>query len=128
MASVFTVAARAITTKLLAGLAQPLPTYIGWGTGAGVAAQADTALFTEDAGGAPAYARAAGAATQQTTTTANDTYQVTATLTANSAKTITNAGVFDAAAGGNLFHHADFAGLTFAAGDSLTLTFRMSYS
>ncbi len=128
MANVFTVAARTIISKLLAGLAQPLPVYIGWGTGAGVAAAADTTLFTEDAGGAPAYARVAGVASLQTTTTASDTYQVSGTLVANSAKTITNVGLFDANAAGNLFLKADFPGVALNAGDGIQWTLKVQFS
>ena len=128
MASILTALGRAITTARLLGNAQGLPVNIGWGTGSGTAAAADTTLFTEDGGGNPAYARMAGTPSQQTTTTASDTYQVVGTLVASSAKTITNAGLFDAAAGGKLFVKGDFAGIPLAAGEGIQFTFTVQYS
>lgn len=101
------------------------PTYVGWGTGAGTAAATDTVLFTEDSAGSPAYARIAGTSSQVTTTTTNDTYQLVATLTANAAKTITNAGCFDALTVGNLFVHGDFAGVALNANDSIQFTIQV---
>ena len=128
MATLLTNAGRGILTARLVAAAQAIPVNLGWGTGAGVSAAADTTLFTEDAGGAPAYARVVGAATQQTTTVASDTYQVVGTLTANAAKTITNAGLFDALAGGSLFLKGDFAGLVLNSGDSVTFTVKLQFT
>lgn len=127
MATLLTNQGRTILTARLMGNAQTLPINLGWGTGAGVTAAADTTLFVEDAGGAPAYARVAGLPTQQTTTVNNDTYQVVGTLTANAVKTITNVGLFDGIAGGMLFYKADFAGLVLNAGDSVTFTLKLQF-
>ena len=77
--------------------------YIGWGTGAGTTALTDTTLFTETG------SRTAGTQSQQTTTTTNDTYQVTGTTTAGGALAITNAGIFDASTSGDLFAKGDFS-------------------
>lgn len=96
------------------------PNYVAWGTGAGTAAIADTALFTE-----ASEARVAGTSSVVTTTTANDTYQVVGTLTcAGAGKTITNAGLFDAATVGNLFLHGDFTGVALNVGEGIQLTFK----
>lgn len=128
MATVVTSAGRDIVTNRILG-AGTVPQHIGWGTGAGVAAVGDTDLFT------PATeARVAGAGSRVTTTTANDTHQVVGTLTANGTKTITNAGVFDAAgagsppAGGNLYVKGDFAGLPLVAGDQIQFTIKVQFS
>lgn len=86
---------------------------IGWGTGAGTAAKADTTLFTE-----ASEARVAAVVTQPTA----DKNQWVATITANGAKTITNAGLFDAAAAGNLIVHGDFTGIVLALGDKIEFT------
>lgn len=74
-----------------------------------------------------------GTSTQQTTTTTNDTYRVTGVLTAEAAKTITNAGLFDTngasanlstpPSGGNLFIKGDFTGIVLATNDTITFTF-----
>ena len=86
---------------------------IGWGTGAGTAAKADTILFTE-----ASEARVAATVTQPTA----DKNQWVATLTANAAKTITNAGLFDALTAGILVVHGDFTGIALALGDKIEFT------
>lgn len=100
------------------------PLNVGWGTGAGTTARTDTTLFTEkdvDLSGA-GPARTAGTSSRQTTTTTNDTYRVTATRTATGAGTVTNAGLFDATSGGNLFLKGDFTGIGLSIGDSVAFT------
>ncbi len=100
------------------------PLNIGWGTGAGVTARTDTTLFTEAlvslAAGTTDHT--VGTSSRVTTTTANDTYQVTGTRTATGAGTVTNAGLWDAASGGNLFLKGDFTGIGLASGDSIAFT------
>lgn len=96
--------------------------YIGWGTGAGTAAIADTTLFTETG------TRVTGTQSAVTTTTTNDTYQVVGTATAAGALTITNAGVFDASTAGNLFMKGDFTGVALASGDSIAFTMKVQFS
>lgn len=91
--------------------------YIGWGTGAGTAAKGDTTLFTE-----ASEARATGTVSV-TGSTSTAKWQCVGTLTADAGKTITNAGVFSAAAAGGLFIHYDFTGVVLALGDSIQFTF-----
>jgi len=123
MATVFTDAGKAVTTSRLKGSGTE-PNYVGWGTGAGTAAAADTALFTE-----ASEARVAGTSTQQTTTVTNDTYQVVGTLTcAGTGKTITNAGLLDASTAGNLFVHGDFTGIALLVGDGIQFTIKIAYA
>jgi hypothetical protein len=129
MATVVTNAGRGIVTNRLKG-AGTEPLNIGWGTGAGTAAVADTTLFTEAlvtlaAGGTD---HTAGTSTQQTTTVTNDTYQVTGTRTATGAGTVTNAGLFDAASGGTLFLKGDFTGIGLASGDSIAFTIKAIFA
>ena len=67
------------------------PKNIGWGSGATTAsANADVALF-----GPQTEARVAGVSSLVSTSYLADTYQVTGTITATNAKTITEAGLFD---------------------------------
>lgn len=105
--------------------AQPEPVFASWGTGAGVTAATDTALFTEttNSGGA---GRVTGTSSIQTTNVSNDTYQVLATLTAPSGITVTNAALFDLVTigSGNMFMKGDFTGIPLLASDSLQLTFK----
>ena len=103
------------------------PVNVGWGTGAGTTAVADTTLFTEklvDLSTSAGTDHTAGTSTRQTTTTTNDTYQVVATRTATGAGTVTNAGLFDAASGGNLFLKGDFTGIGLSSGDSIQFTIK----
>ena len=117
-----------VTARLRAVGTEPL--NIGWGTGAGTTAAADTTLFTEvlvnmTAGGTD---HTVGTSSQQTTTTTNDTYRVTGTRTATVTGTITNAGLFDAASGGTLFMKGDFAGIALSANDAISFTCNVQYS
>jgi len=129
MATVLTNAGRGITTARLRAVGTE-PLNIGWGTGAGTAAVADTTLFTEAlvtlaAGGTD---HTLGTSSQVTTTVTNDTYQVTGTRTATGAGTVTNAGLFDAASGGTLFMKGDFTGIGLASGDAIAFTIKVQYA
>lgn len=84
---------------------------IGWGTGAGTAVKGSTTLFTE-----ATEARVAVVTSQP----AADRNQWTGTITADGTKTITNAGLFDAA--GNLIIHGDFTGIVLALNDQIAFT------
>ena len=90
--------------------------FIGWGTGAGTAAKADTVLFTE-----AAEARAVGVVSTQGSG-ASAKYQVVGTITSLSVQTITNAGNFTASSAGVLLVHGDFAGIPLAIGDAIQFT------
>jgi hypothetical protein len=118
----------AIVTNRLKG-AGTEPLNVGWGTGAGTTAVGDSTLFTEAlvtlAGGGTDHT--AGTSTQQTTTTTSDTYRVVATRTATGSGTVTNAGLFDAASGGNLFMKGDFTGIGLVSGDSILFTINVVF-
>ena len=122
MATLLVNTGKAIVTNFLSGGAATVPKYIGWGTGAGTTAATDTTLFTETG------SRTTGTASQVTTTTTNDTLQVTGTNTAGGTLTITNAGLFDASTSGNLFAKGDFTGIGLASGDSIAFTFKVQFS
>lgn len=129
MATFITDAGLDITTNRIKGSGTE-PVNCGWGTGAGTTARTDTTLFTEklvDLSTSAGTDHTAGASTRQTTTTTNDTYQVIATRTATGAGTVTNAGLFDAASGGNLFLKGDFTGIGLASGDSIQFTIKAVY-
>ena len=122
MATLLVNTGKAIVTNYLAGGAATQPKYVAWGTGAGTTAATDTTLFSETG------SRVSGTATQQTTSTTDDTYQVIGTLTAGSSLTITNAGLFDASTSGNLFVKGDFTGVALTSGDSIQFTFKTQFS
>ena len=119
-----------ITTNRLKG-AGTEPLNIGWGVSAGTTAKTDTTLFGErlvDLATAAGTDHTVGASSRVLTTVANDTYQVTGTRTATGAGTVTNAGLFDAASGGNLYLKGDFTGIGLASGDSIAFTIKAVYS
>ena len=124
MATLLVNTGKAVVTNRING-AGTTPLYVAWGTGAGTTAAADTTLFTESS--SPA-SRATGTATQQTTSTTNDTFQVVGTLTSGTTQTITNAGTFDAATTGNLFVKGDFTGIPLNSGDSIQFTVKVQFS
>lgn len=129
MANVLTTLGRELVARAInqagSGIGSAVPIYSGYGTGAGTAAVGDTDLFT------PAQARVAGTSSIQTGASANNIFRVVAQHTADAARAVTNAGLFDAAGtgvpptGGNLFVKADFATINLANGDTLTLTYNV---
>jgi hypothetical protein len=89
--------------------------FVGWGTGAGTAAKADTTLSTE-----ATEARAVGTVTV-VGTGSSAKYQCTGTLTADGTKTITNTS-------GVLIVHGDFTGIPLVLNDSITFTITLDPS
>ena len=113
-----------ITNRMIqAGTA---PKNIGWGTGAAAAAVGDTALQTEFAP-TTAGGRTVGTESRVTTTNTNDTYQVNGTVTATTAGTITEAGLFDAVSAGAMLIHSSFTGIAVAIADSIAFTFQAKF-
>ena len=125
MADVLTDAGRAHIAGLVSNtVAAPANYFIAWGTGVGTAAVADTTLFTE------VDARQTSTSTRVTTTVANDTAQYFATLSAGSARSITNAGVWTLVTGGagTLVQKSDHATVPLVAGDSIAYTFKLKFA
>lgn len=129
LATVFTHAGKAIVTNRIIG-AGTEPNRIGWGTGAGTAAAGDTTLFTEALVtlAAGSNDRTLGTGSRVTTSQTNDTYRVTGTRVATGSGTVTNAGTWDAATGGNLCVKGDFAGIPMVSGDSITFTIDLQFT
>ena len=99
--------------------------YVGWGTGGNTSATATDIGLTA----AATEARVSGTQTLQTTSTTNDTYQVTATITCTgAAKAIDEVGIFDAITSGNMFFHATFDDVNLSIGDSITFTLKAQYN
>jgi len=119
MADIYTDVGETLTTDLMDGTIA-VPTWtIAWGTGAGTAAKGDTTLFTE------ASESRQNAALSQPSANVN---QFLATITADGTKTITNAGVFDAASVGNMLLKSDFGGVALTSGDKIEFTFQLTWS
>jgi hypothetical protein len=98
--------------------------FPGMGVGATgaarTAAAADTVLSTE-----VETPRTAGTESNQTTTNTGDTYQVTGTIAATSARVVDEAGLFDAATAGNMGTSATFAVINLGTGDSILFTWKV---
>ena len=106
-------------TDLLAAVTTVCPGWVGWGIGTTAPVVGNTALET-----ASAEARTVGTKTQETTTTANDTYQVVALITALSAQAITEVAVFDALTAGNLFLRGTFSAINVSIDDTIEFTIK----
>lgn len=94
--------------------------YIGYGTGTTAPVAANTGLETP-----AAEARTTGTQSVVTTTTTNDTYQVTGTIVCTvAAKAITEVALFDASTDGNLFARITFNAINLEVGDSIAFIIR----
>lgn len=101
-------------------------TYIAVGTGTTAAAAADTALGTETT--TSGLGRAVGTASLVTTTTTNDTAQVTNTFSVTGTVAVTESGVLNASSSGTLLCRQTFSAINVASGDSLDITWKISFS
>lgn len=121
MATVLTNVGKARMINALNGGAHTAPVHIAWGTGEGTAGAADTTLFTE-----ASEDRVEGTKSVQTVNETDDTYQVIGEIVAAGAKTITNAGLFDADESGNMYVKGDFTGIELAETEAIEFTFRIT--
>lgn len=119
MADIYTNAGEKLTADIMDGSVAAPVWRVGWGTGAGTTAKGDTALFTEAAETRGVAVNSQPVANQN---------RMVSTLTSLSVQTITNAGVFDAASGGNMLLKSDFAGIGLDPGDKIELTFELTWS
>jgi carbohydrate-binding DOMON domain-containing protein len=96
--------------------------YVGWGSGTTTPTRTDTALGTEIA------PRAGATVTATTTSIANDTLLITATLTAIASITVAEAGVFTTSTAGVLGVHAGFTPRALQVGDAIAFSFHCQFS
>lgn len=92
---------------------------VAQGTGGGTAGKTDTTLFTE--------ASETRVVTTDSQPSSNQNRYV-GTIVADGTKTITNAGIFDAATSGNMLLKSDFGGIAVVASDSIQFTFTITWS
>lgn len=121
MATVITNAGEEWTVDKFKETVSTEPNYVGWGTGAGTAAKADTDLFTP-ANSDPGNVLRILGTSSKTGSGSTAKYQVVATLQAVSGITVTNAGLWTAVSGGTLVVHGDHTGVALATGDQITYT------
>lgn len=107
---------RAIITNRIIG-AGTEPKYLGVGTGSATVTLADSALGTE------VESRATCTSTRTTTSSTNDTVTWVGTVTAGTARVISEVGLFDASTSGTLFIRGVLGTTaTLAIGDTITVT------
>lgn len=101
-------------------------TFIAVGTSSTAFAAADTALGAEisDSG----LSRAAATVSRVTTTQTNDTLQLAKTFTATGTKTVTEAGIFNAASGVIMGGRVVFTGIGVVNTDTLTITYKVKFA
>lgn len=102
------------------------PSHIAIGIGTTAAAAGDTALQSEITtnGGQ----RASATRTQQTTTTTNDTSRYVVTFTFTGSFAVTEAGVLNASSSGTLLNRQVFSARNVDTGDTLTITYNVSFA
>lgn len=101
-------------------------TYIAVGTGTTAAAAGDTTLQTETA--TSGLSRVSGTVSLVTTSTTNDTAQVTTTFTVSGTVAVTESGVLNASSSGTLLCRQVFSAINVASGDSLQITWKVQES
>lgn len=100
--------------------------YIAIGTGTTAADATDTTLETEITTGGGS--RAAGTGTLSTTTVTDDTAELEVTFSFTSSFAVTESGVFNAASAGTMLARQVFSAINVANGDSLTITWKITFS
>ncbi len=125
MATVITNAGEEWVVDKLKETVQTEAQYVGWGTGAGTAAKADTDLFTP-ANSDPGNALRQAGTTSKQGSGSSAVYRCVATLQAVSGLTVTNAGSWTASTGGTLIVKGDFTGVVLAAGDQIVFTIELN--
>jgi hypothetical protein len=97
------------------------PLYFQFGTGSGQGI-GDTDLA------AAVGTRAEGATEVDTANVAGDTLKINGTITALASNTITEVGVFDADADGDMDIYGDFTGINLAEGDAIVFAISITVS
>lgn len=118
-----TVGKALIAGRINASGAPAAADYIAVGTGTNAFAAGDTALQTETSGSG--LTRAQGTVSLVTTTTTNDTAQVTKTFTVTGTVAVTESGVFNASSSGTLLCRQTFSAINVVDGDTLQVTWKV---
>lgn len=113
-----------VITNRLSGLGGTAMTHMGVGSSSTAAATAQTDLQT-----AVGARVGLSSTTRVTTTVTNDAVQYAATFGPGvSTGTLVEAGLFDAVSAGSMLARTVFGAITKAAGDSLTITWKITFS
>lgn len=121
MAPLVTNAGKDIITNRISG-AGTEPKFVAVGTGSTAEAATQTALVTE------VETRATGTSSRQTTSTANDTYQVVGTVSITATRALQESGLFDASTVGNMLCRGVFTTINLVNGDTIQMTWKVQFS
>jgi len=119
-------AGKAEAAGLLNGVTSGPFTYLAIGIGTTPAAAGDTALQSEITTGGGA--RASATCSRVTTAVTNDTAQLVHEWTFSSTFAVTEAGILDAAAAGNLLARQVFSAINVVSGSKLEITWKVQVS
>lgn len=119
MATVVNDGGRGYLTSLIKLASRPAtePNYLEIGTTATDDTTSRTTLI------AAVESRANGTASQVTGSITNDTYRTVGTITATSARSVVEAGMFTASSAGTMVSRSTFTAVALAIGDSIQLTY-----
>ena len=123
--SVVTVGKGLITSRL-GQSSDAVVVYIAVGTSNTAVSAGQTALIGEIS--TNGLSRALGTFSQQTTTTTNDTFQVTKTFSVSGTSTIEEVGIFNASSGVTMLSRALTGTISVVNGDQLIITYKLSFA
>ena len=123
--SVVTVGKGLITSRL-GQSSDAVVVYIAVGTSNTAVSAGQTALIGEIS--TNGLSRALGTFSQQTTTTTNDTFQVTKTFSVSGTSTIEEVGIFNASSGVTMLSRALTGAISVVNGDQLIITYKLSFA
>jgi hypothetical protein len=123
---VTTVGKALVAGRLNASGAPAAATYIAVGTGTNAFSAADTTLQTETA--TSGLSRANSTASLVTTSTTNDTMQLTNTFSVTGTVAVTESGVLNASSSGTLLCRQTFTAINVVNGDTLQVTWKVQMS
>lgn len=127
ISNTITNAGKAELANLAGNVSSPVAfTYLAVGTSSTSPAASQTALGGEitDSG----LERAAATVSRVTTTTTNDSLQLVKTWTATGAKTVEEAGIFNASSSGTMLGRALTTSKSILTSDTLTLTYKVIFA
>lgn len=117
---------KGLITSRLGQSSDAVAAYIAVGTSNTAVSAAQTALIGEIS--TNGLTRALGTFTRQTTTTTNDTFQLTKTFTLSGSSTVEEIGVFNASSSGTMLSRALTGTITLVNGDQLITTYKLSFA
>lgn len=121
-------AGKGLITSRLGQSSDAVAAYIALGTSSTAVAAGQTALQAETS--ATGLGRALGTFSQATTTTTNDTFQLTKTFTNSSAGSVAveEVGVFNASSGGTMLSRALTGTKTIAVSEQISITYTLAFA